>query len=273
MKIYLAGGALGNNNAIWRNNQKTPQKAMKIFLATPVTLRAYSEKLLQQKLYILESFYYAKPWMDVYINKYWDFMLDSGAFTFMSNKAIKHDWNDYIKRYAEYIIERNIKHFFELDIDVVVGLKEVERMRDKLEILTQRKCIPVWHRTRGKEAWEKMIKKYNYVAIGCSGQNDSKWTRNKQTRGTLRWFLKSAHDENCKLHGLGYTTERYTVPFDSVDSTAWIYGNRSGFVCKFKQNKITKISAPKGMKLKTKEVAINNFREWVKYQKYADKYM
>lgn len=34
-----------------------------------------------------------------------------------------------------------------------------------------------------------------------------------------------------------------------------------------------KISKQPGQRVKATEVAINNFREWVKFQKYADRYL
>ena len=51
------------------------------------------------------------------------------------------DWDEYIESYAEFINNHNIKLFMELDIDSVVGIKEVERLRNKLERLTNKQCI------------------------------------------------------------------------------------------------------------------------------------
>lgn len=59
--------------------------------------------------------------------------------------------------------------------------------------------------------------------------------------------------------------------FDSVDSTAWLYGNMSGSVYKFDANNgiMNTTKAPKGKQLISKAVALNNFTEWVRFQKYA----
>ena len=92
MEIYLAGGATGNNNHIWRDNSKTnPEKPMEIFLAGThaENNRANSEGDFKQKISILESFYYMNDWMLPYIKEHWNFLLDSGAFTFMSDKKIR----------------------------------------------------------------------------------------------------------------------------------------------------------------------------------------
>ena len=83
----------------------------------------------------LESFYYIEEEKE-YIHKYDNFLLDSGAFTFMSSSKGGVNWDEYIKKYAEFINQYNVKHFFELDIDSIVGIKEVERLRRNLEELT-----------------------------------------------------------------------------------------------------------------------------------------
>ena len=86
-------------------------------------------------------------------------MLDSGAFTYLNKQSKeKINWNEYVIKYAEFIKEYNVKHFFELDIDPIVGLKEVERLRDLLEERAQRKCIPVWHKSRDLEYCKNICK-------------------------------------------------------------------------------------------------------------------
>lgn len=177
MKIYLAGAAPGNNCKIWKDNINDPEKAidiltgkndMNIHLAglAGEKERTNSQDDFAQKIYVLESFYYIQDWMIPYIDKYWNFMLDSGAFTFMSNAKKSVNWDEYLEKYADFIIKHNIDLFFELDIDSLVGLKEVERLRKKLENMVDKQCIPVWHRSRGKDEWIKTINEYEYVAIG-----------------------------------------------------------------------------------------------------------
>jgi hypothetical protein len=84
-------------------------------------------------------------------------------------------------------------------------------------------------------------------------------------------LLKIAAQNNCKVHGLGFTNlegiKKYK--FYSVDSTAWLYGNRGGYLYKFTGETIAKI-APKGMRLKGREAAIHNFSEWLKFSQYAE---
>ena len=277
MEIYLAGGATGNNNKIWKENSKiNPEKSMEIFLAgtSAENSRANSEGDFKQKISILESFYYMKDWMIPYIRNHWNFLLDSGAFTFFGHDKKNHskiNWDEYLERYAQFINDNDIKLFFELDIDVIVGLKEVERLREKLHLLTNKQSIPVWRPSRGYEYYKKLIKEFNYIAISASGEYDSKWSRKKGAELVLRQMVLEAKKENCKVHGLGYTSleKLKIIPFHSVDSTAWLYGNRGGFLYYFNGHTLVKQNKPPGMKLKAREVAVHNFREWIKFQQYA----
>jgi len=220
--------------------------------------------------YRLESFHNITTKEKKIINNYKDFLLDSGAFTFINNKKTANgiNWDKYVERYSEFINNNNIELFFELDIDVIVGIKEVERLRNKLETLTNKKSIPVWHKSRGLKYWEDISKNYDYIAIGGIVTKEIK----QSEYPIFNNLLKIAKENNCKVHGLGFTRqkglEKYS--FYSVDSTAWIYGNRGGFLYKFNGKGLDKIQVPKGKRLKGKKVAIHNFKEWVKYQKFAE---
>ena len=252
MKLYLAGGNIGYK---WVGD--------------------YNEIMINDKPYILESFYYIKDqikWIMKMRPFFKDFLLDSGAFTFMNNKGLKCDWDLYVQQYAEFINKYNIELFFELDIDSVVGLKEVERLRVKLETLTNKKCIPCWHKNRGLEYWRKMAKDYNYIAVGTTSKGlKSDGTTRGKLMAIMPKLLQIAKENNCKVHGLGFTNmegmEKYK--FHSVDSTAWLYGNRGGFLYQFNGETLDKIH-PKGLRLKGRAAAIHNFNEWIKFQKYAE---
>ena len=224
---------------------------------------------------ILESYFYCRnnahiPKLIPYLKS---FLLDSGAFTFMQGNT-RVNWDEYTEEYAAFINKYDIKLFFELDIDSIVGLKEVERLRKKLEYLTGKKPIPVWHKSRGKEYFIKMCQEYPYVALG--GIVTQEIPRNTYEKA-FPWFIKTAHDHGAKIHGLGYTSlvnlKKYR--FDSVDSTAWLYGNRGGYLYTFNPGKGTmdKIDAPPGHRLKSKEAAMHNFKEWVKFQEYAERHL
>ena len=224
------------------------------------------------KPYILESFYYAdKDEIQKLMPYFGDFLLDSGAFTFMQNSKTHVNWNDYLERYADFINEYNIEKFFELDIDSVVGYDNVLKLRDKLETLTGKRCIPVWHLSRGKEEFLRMCDEYPYVAIGGIVSKEIKQTQYKY----FPYFISEAHKRGAKIHGLGFTNLEgmRTYHFDSVDSTAWTTGNRFGHVYKFDGKTITKQNKPDGTRMpkeKSRELAVNNFIEWCRFQQYAE---
>ena len=220
---------------------------------------------------ILESFYYARDnkVIDRLLPHINNFLLDSGAFTFMNNSGLSSiDWDKYIEEYAEYIKSRKVKLFFELDIDSVVGLSEVERLRKRLESLTGLKPIPVWHRSRGKDYFIKMCESYPYVAIGGIVTQEIKRDRYEKL---FPWFIETAHTHGSKIHALGYTGRLKYYRFDSVDSTAWLYGNRGGFIYRFDRHKgeLIKIDPPIGKRLSSSRAALHNFNEWVKYCQWA----
>ena len=282
MNIYLAGGVSGNLFPLWKEIANGGGTQMNIYLAGEHSVRNGRDalKLNGGGQLILESFYYCRK-NDVIIKllpRFESFMLDSGAFTFMQGANSETiDWDGYTEEYAEWINTNKIDLFFELDIDSIVGLKEVERLRAKLEQLTGKQPIPVWHINRGKEYFERMIKEYKSVALGGIVGAKKGTEIYKKYQSVFPWFIREAHNAGTKIHGLGFTSlegvKKY--PFDSVDSTAWLYGNRGGYLYKF--NEITgemgKIRAPEGYRLKSRDAALWNFNEWIKFQEYAKKHL
>ena len=254
---------------------------MKICLAGTCAITKENQDKVKESKFILESFYSIKEWQIPIIKKCNLFLLDSGAFSFMGNarKGVKVNdeyFNDYLEKYINFINKYDIKYFFELDIDVVIGYEKTLKLRKRLEEGTGKKCIPVFHKNRGIKEWEKMCREYDYVAIGTSGKNDSKWTRKHPE--VIAKMLQIAKDNNCKVHGLGFTSLKgiKKLHFYSVDSTSWKSGNMFGSLYVFKNNTLEKIKKPINKRLKSgdyySKVEYWNFKEWVKFQKYAEKY-
>ena len=284
MVIFLAGGVSGNLKPAWQRTAKRPDMSLKTFteelenegflaggesrhflheIASPI-----KEKVSTHKPFILESFYYADADTERLLPLFGDFMLDSGAFTFMQDKSSHLDWDEYIERYASFITRNNIEKFYELDIDKVVGYEKVKEYRKKLETLTNRQCIPVWHTSRGIKEWKVMCDEYKYVAIGGIVSKEIKPEQYK----ALPLLINEAHKVNTKVHGLGFTSLALLpqIHFDSVDSTAWTAGNRFGFIYKFDGRTIKKINCPDGMRMgDTRKIALINYVEWLKFQQYA----
>lgn len=243
---------------------------MKLFLAglTSFLDRPLVREHIEQ-CYVLESFFYANKKTERYIPIMKDFLLDSGAFTFFSGSSKSVKWEEYVDKYADFIIRNNVKNFFELDIDKVVGYDNVLRLRKRLELKTGKKCIPVWHKSRGKDDFLRMCDDYSYVAIGGIVSKEIK----SSEYDVFYYLLNEAHKRSCKVHGLGFTNlegiKKYN--FDTVDSTSWISGNKFGAVYKFNGNTMVKRGKEKGERLKGyNNVLLNNFNEWKKFQQYVD---
>ncbi len=241
---------------------------MKVYLAGFKTVEKLWDKPTED-IYLLSSFIeHRGKHKGRYISQK-NHILDSGAFTYLNGKKTGNiDWDKYINEYANFINQYKIDLFFELDIDPIIGLKEVEKLRVKLETLTNKQCIPVWHKSRGLDYWKKMVKEYKYVAIGGIVTKEIK--RNQYDIFSL--LLKIAKNNNCKVHALGFTNLKNLkkYKFYSVDSTSWIYGNKLGYVDRFVRGKLERIDKPMGTRLVANKVLIHNFKEWVKFQKYAD---
>lgn len=281
MKIFLAGGITGNLKPDF-------QRAMKIYLAgtwsRPYCFEEYMKLYLadnhQKKymdfdwknssVYILESFYYADEWVERHIPLFKDFLLDSGAFTLFSSKPSSNiKWEEYIDRYADFINRNKVSKFFELDIDKIIGYENVIKLRRRLEEKTNTQCIPVWHKFRGKENFFRMCDEYKYVAVGGIVSKEI----DKKEYPIFTYLINEAHKRGAKIHGLGFTSldgiTRY--PFDSVDSTAWTTGNRFGAIYKFNGKTMVKFQKKSGQRLaNSRDVALNNFVEWIKFSKYAE---
>lgn len=218
--------------------------------------------------YRLESYHNIGNQERKRVTEYKDFILDSGAFTYLNGANGNIDWDRYVSEYADFIIKYKVKNFIELDIDPIVGIKEVERLRSKLERITNKKSIPVWHKSRGKDYWLKMVEEYDYVAIGGIVTREIKPSEYKH----FHWLLAEAKKQNCKVHGLGFTNLKGLEEYDfySVDSTSWLSGNRFGSIYKFNGRTLLKFDKPAGMRVKTNETAKNNFYEWVKFAHYKE---
>lgn len=239
---------------------------MKLFLAA-THCKAYISNL-DQCPYILESFYYVKPWQIRLLKNCRMFLLDSGAFTFMSSTT-NVDWHTYIQQYVQFINRYDIRHFFELDIDNIVGLKNVERIRGFIEKETNKQCIPVWHKGRGLSYWKDMCKAYDYVAIGGIVTKEIR----PEQYGVFKKLNQIAKDCGTKVHGLGFTgknAEHYG--FYSVDSSTWTSGGRYGQIHFFDGQGMSK-KRPTGRRVKDFHALDQyNFNQWLKYQRYLERF-
>jgi hypothetical protein len=287
MKIYLAGGVTGNLNAFWKNMCKIHlsgtysrpfvfEESMQLFLnQSQSIIKADQSPIFTEKPYILESYFYLKDQKDwiLKLRPYFKgFLLDSGAFSFFGGgKGDSVDWKQYAIDYSNFINKYQVDNFIELDIERISNIQLVEYLRKLIQDKTGKNPISVWRPMRGIDYWYKMIQESDYVAISASGMYDSGWTRGGDSYKILRKMIQEAKKENCKVHGLGYTDLKHLdkVNFHSVDSTAWLYGNRGGYIYQFDGKTLNKIK-PKGMRLIGRKAAVHNFSEWVKFSKHAE---
>ncbi len=236
----------------------------------------YSRDFLMQEIsrskYLLESFWYFQDWQKPLLRKADLFLVDSGAFTFMNSVVGEVDWNAYLMRYIRFLKENDVEYFFELDVDSILGYDAVKAMRSRLEKEVGKPSIPVWHVNRGKDEFVRMCEEYDYVAFGgilTDGIPTKTLTR------YLPWFVRTAHEHGTRIHGLGFTSvkELPRVHFDSVDSTSWLSGSRFGHVYRFTGHTIKQYAPPEGFKtVHYRTVDLNNLREWIKFQQYADRH-
>lgn len=243
---------------------------MKIYLAGEGILPFLYDEFYD--FYRLCSYEYLrkKPDEIKVIHKYKDFILDSGIFTFLNGRETANvDWDKYTFEYGQFVKKHQIKNYVEIDIDTVIGLEEVEKLRARLTSQVGHAPIPVWHMNRGYEKWLEICRDYDYVCFGAFITDGLK--RDKYHK--IAKFLSDAKKENCKVHGLGFTNFEYLkkLPFYSVDSSSWTIGNRFGSYCKFQGDRVKSFSKPEGTRIKDhKKLFSHNFYEWLKYSRYAE---
>lgn len=233
----------------------------------------YSEVrgMLEKIPFILQSYYYFRDFQKPLIKSAELFLLDSGAFTFMNTTKGNVDWNKYIDSYIAFIKENGVKYYFELDIDVIVGHEEVKRIRAKIERETGIKSIPVWHKSRGIEEYKRLVNDYDYIAIGGFVTREIK----KAEYPIIKKMVQYACNRGVKVHGLGYTSQNVTeYKFYSVDSTSWKTLSRFGRLYKFSNGKMIAVKQKNKRidKAKYIEGETQNLKEWIKYQRYLQKF-
>lgn len=251
---------------------------MRIYLAA--FANGLNEKLRDECIaagkpkYLLESFFYRKHCEDtIKLVEKENFLLDSGAFSFMSGaETSKGQMEKFIIGYIEFINKHDIQNFIEVDVDSIFGLAQVEKWRDMIEQETGKKPIPVWHRWRGVEYWKEMVRTYKYVAVGSQVQRVFNITR--QDYQNIKKMVFYAYSKGVKVHGLGFTKTKELAEYKyfSVDSSTW---NTTAFLGRniqfFNGQSITQRKIKSNNRLDFKKLGKHNFLEWCKYQKYMDR--
>ena len=231
----------------------------------------------QENLYFLESFYAKRKWEKWISLAPLDtdrFMLDSGAFVMINSggKSKIKDLDGYIVDYIDFIKTHKIKLYVEMDIDKVIGLEEVHRIRAKLHRETGIPPIPVMHKHLGKDYFIELCKSYPYISLGI-GPIKSEPFKPRYPYEKLHWFTETAHKYGTKIHGLGFTAKSVIADFhfDSVDSTSWMQGAIYGHVYHYKHGKLGLIQRPQKSRIKDRvKLQGHNLKQWILFQKYLN---
>ena len=243
---------------------------MKLCLAGTSGVYESTRPYLNDVPYMLESFFYFCNFQKPLIKTADLFLLDSGAFTFMNGANGKVNWDEYISKYIAFINENDVEHYFELDIDAIVGYEEVKRIRARIESETGKKSIPVWHKSRGMDEFKRLVKDYDYIAIGGFAIKHIK----QNEYPIIRKMVQYAYESGTKVHGLGFTPKEVTkYKFYSVDSTTWLSCRRFGSLFKYDNGQMRMVT-PKNhgtRKDRQREIEVLTLKEWIKYQKYLNR--
>lgn len=258
-------------SSLWRKD-----RSMRVFLAATtcgMSKKTREEAIKNNKpLYMLETFFSGEKTCKKVLDEVGpdNFLLDSGAFSFMSGaECSKEELTHYMERYIQFINQNNVKYFFELDVDTIFGIDFVHELRKRLEQETQKQCIPVWHKGRGIEYWKWMCNNYKYIAIG-----GLVFHVKKQEYKSIKKMVDYAYKKGVKVHGLGFTKtkELDDWKFYSVDSASWTKAAALGQQVHFFNGKeISSRQLKKGdKKVKLGNLVAHNLGEWCKYQKYMN---
>lgn len=249
---------------------------MRIYLSAVFESAISQDKLKEiiNDAYVLHSFaYFNENYSELY-SLCKDVMLDSGAFTVMNSVKSRSNFNpmEYCRKYANHIKKYDIKHFIELDIEGVYGFDVYKDCLHQLQDITGRDPIYVFHKWRGLNYFDELVKKYDYIALG----DVSVGKGSREIYKYFPYFLNKAHQNNCKVHGLAFTSIsdlRY-MQFDSVDSSSWKSGDRFAHPFRFDGHNVNQYNCKCNDERKLDKgniVQEHDFLEWKKLAIYFDK--
>lgn len=237
-------------------------------------------KIVHKSKYVLATYYYLRQktnnseLMNIIAeyNKSKRLIIDSGAFSFMNGKTItEQKLDDYCSDYVSFLKKYSINQFVEMDIDSILGFDKTMEYRTYIEQSLNNQCIPIFHKSRGKSEFAKMVNDYSYAGIGgiaIKNIKPNEWKYFKQ----LNSF---ANSHSCKLHAMGFTPTKKLndYGFYSCDSSSWVMGVRFGNLYRFNGQSIKSIKKPPHSRLVLPREKIQqwNWTEWCKYQRFVDK--
>lgn len=205
--------------------------------------------------HLLYSYYYIlrfskEGFVDRMKQEYPDvkWFLDSGAFTYASvvasggNRKLPPP-ERYKELYFDYVRDfgRGFYRIAELDVDNVptadgTVLVEYEQVKEWLEELLvtfpDYPVMPTYHGWRPREDWTAWC---NDPRIRCMAIG-----RGTQGLGRQRMLVMEAQEAKKPVHGFAMTKFQSTlklIPYDSVDSSSWVMGQKYGLTYVFMGNR------------------------------------
>lgn len=182
------------------------------------------------------------------------FLIDSGAFTYMSNPKYKDNtieqWEKHIEGYLDWARKHKdiIFAIASLDIELLVGGDQVQEWNEKyFEPFMLETGIPVcfvWHHEATKLSWEQYCQRYPYVGVSWGTDSYDDGTGGLKTGQRM---LKVAEKHGAVVHGMAMTrTSLLTkLPFYTVDSTTWMVGVQYGEVNWWRGTKMSRLKKDK----------------------------
>ena len=169
----------------------------------------------------------------------------------------------------------NVIGYFELDIDSIVGYRRVLEFRKILRRVSN-KIIPVWHKNRGVDEYEKMCAEFAGKIVAISGFKNEDITDDQYLM-----FLKKAKQYGCRVHCLGMARRAVLdkVPFDYTDSSSWrqwanfawcptgdtlTWKKQVNRHIKYRKLRSASVRNP----VHREELGLRNYRQWVRIQEY-----
>ena len=233
---------------------------MKLFLAG-ADFRHHQEMMFMANHpnYLTTFFKHQKGFTDSFLKWYRktdqcgaEWIMDSGLFTMMFGAGSGESYNEkdlleYTYNYLNQIKKINYNHtIVEMDVHKVLGLEKLKKFRGIFEKEWDiEKTIYVWHKEEGKDGFEKLCKRYPYIAISVPELRKVLKGKNALHK-TVSHMIGRANqiNPNIKIHLLGCTQQGLMEQsgYYSTDSTSWMSGGRYGTGVYFDINKIQQCS-------------------------------